>query len=473
MNSCARAVAAALSVLLVGACSSDKNAKLLDPDRPITVTVWHYYNGSFKESFDRLVAEFNETVGMERGIVVDAQSQGDVNQLASAVFDAANKAIGAAPMPNVFASYPDNAFRVNQTVKLVELERYFSAEELSEYRPEFLEEGRFITDDKHYIVPIAKSSENLFVNKNYWEAFASRHGFADGDLATWEGLVKVAGVYKEETGRGFFGVDANANYMLVSAVQLGEELFVYSKDGTAAFRFREDIARKIWDNFYIPYMYGYFEKSGRFSSDDAKKGAVLAYTGSSAGAAYFPKSVAFSDTEVRDIDPLVLPYPHFADGKPVAIQQGAGMCIAGSDAPHDYAASLFLKWFTDTEQNLDFAVSTGYFPAKTAAIDGVADALSRGAPTSASIAASIAATLAMFRDYTLYNSKPFHGSFDARVFLESVLIEKIGVDLETLRRGVRSGGDRTELLRTFTSEDSFAAWYASVKERAELVLEKD
>ncbi len=62
----------------------------LNPEEPTTVVVWHYYNGNIKNKFDALITEFNETVGMEKGIVVDAQSQGDVNQLATAVYESAN-----------------------------------------------------------------------------------------------------------------------------------------------------------------------------------------------------------------------------------------------------------------------------------------------------------------------------------------------------------------------------------------------
>ena len=111
-------------------------------------------------------------------------------------------------MPEIFASYADNAFRVHQIVELVSLDQYFTEEELKAYRKEFLEEGKFITYNKYYIVPIAKSSENLYVNKSYWEPFAEKYGYTNSDLVTWEGLYEVAKVYYEKTGKGFFGLDA-------------------------------------------------------------------------------------------------------------------------------------------------------------------------------------------------------------------------------------------------------------------------
>lgn len=463
-----------LSVLLAGllllpGCSTQQSPeKLLDPGKPITVTVWHYYNGNIKEQFDGLVAEFNESVGMEKGIVVDAQSQGDVSQLADAVFNSASKTIGAAPMPDVFAAYPENAFRVNQVTPLADLKAYFTQEELETFRQEFLSEGRFGSENQLYILPIAKSTENLYVNREYWEAFAAENGFTVADLRTWEGLAAVAKVYREKTGKGFFGIDANANFMLQSGVQLGSELFTFGEDGTVAFSMSETVARKIWENYYIPYITGSFVKTGRFSSDDAKTGTVMAYTGSTAGAAYFPTEVTFSESEVFPISPLTLPYPYYAEGKPFAVQQGAGMCISRTDEAHQYAAALFLKWFTEPAQNMRFAVSTGYLPVKNEALtaERLKGALAEADVTNPAIKASFATTTEMLQTYTFYNNKPFQGSYEVRALLETDLFNKILRDLEALAEQKAAGADPQAVIAALTSEAAFVEWYESLQEKA-------
>ena len=458
-------------LMITTACSPGNNSALLNPDKPITVTVWHYYNGQTKETFDRLVAEFNETIGMEKGIVVDAQSQGDVNQLATAVFDAANQTIGSASMPDIFASYPDNAYRVNQIVKLVKLDEYFTKEELTSYRKEFLEEGRFNAEDSYYIVPIAKSSENLYINKNYWEPFAKLHGYTQADLATWEGIYAVAKTYYEETGKGFFSVDASANYLLAASMQLGSELYQYAKDGSVSFDLKPETAKMIWEYYYKPYINGYFVKTGRFSSDDAKTGTVLSYTGSTAGAAYFPTTVSFSEKDEVNIEPIVLPYPYFANGKKVAIQQGAGMCIAKSDKTHEFAAAMFLKWFTDTAQNIKFAVSTGYFPVKNdALIESKLLEQAQGNAPQAAVLESIKASNIMFSQYALYNNKPFKGSYDMRMMLDTQLMNKITADLAILKEQINKGADRLGLIASFISDEAFDNWYDQIKKEAELIL---
>ena len=40
----------------------------------------------------------------------------------------------------------------------------------------------------------------------------------------------------------------------------------------------EDLIRRLWDNYYVPYMKGYFASLGKFRSDDVKTGDILAYT---------------------------------------------------------------------------------------------------------------------------------------------------------------------------------------------------
>ena len=76
-------VLAAAAMLMMQGCAAEKENydKLLDPNKPVTLEIWTYYNGTQKAAFDELVTEFNDTVGAEKGIVVEAYSQGNVNDL--------------------------------------------------------------------------------------------------------------------------------------------------------------------------------------------------------------------------------------------------------------------------------------------------------------------------------------------------------------------------------------------------------
>ncbi len=62
-----------------------KDDNLLDKDSPVTITVWHYYNGIQQTQFDEMVKEFNNTVGSEQGIIVEAFSKNSVGELSNNV----------------------------------------------------------------------------------------------------------------------------------------------------------------------------------------------------------------------------------------------------------------------------------------------------------------------------------------------------------------------------------------------------
>ena len=99
---CARLMAVVMAVILVAGsgCSRGGEAEhQLDPKQPVMITVWNYYNGRTKSAFDDLVSRFNDTVGMEKGIIVESVSHGDVNQLAEETFNAASKRLGRMRCP--------------------------------------------------------------------------------------------------------------------------------------------------------------------------------------------------------------------------------------------------------------------------------------------------------------------------------------------------------------------------------------
>ena len=105
----------------------------LDPGDPVSLTVWHYYNGSQQAAFDALVEEFNETAGRELGIYVQGYSQGSVSDLETAVRDAIGGKVGADAMPDLFSSYADTAYEVEQAGALANLSEYLDEEELAKF----------------------------------------------------------------------------------------------------------------------------------------------------------------------------------------------------------------------------------------------------------------------------------------------------------------------------------------------------
>ena len=50
------------------------------------------------------------------------------------------------------------------------------------------------------MIPVAKSTEILYLNETDWETFAGETGADKEMLKTWEGLAQAAGMYYEWSG---------------------------------------------------------------------------------------------------------------------------------------------------------------------------------------------------------------------------------------------------------------------------------
>ncbi len=458
-------------VLLMTGCSDGKSKVKLDPKNPVAIEIWHYYNGPQKIAFDSLITEFNETVGQEQGIVVEAFSQGNVTELIDAVIDSANKKVGAAEIPDVFAAYPNTAYQVDQMGLVADLDKYMTQEELDEYVPGYLDEGRFDKEGTLKIFPIAKSTEIFMLNKTDWEKFASATGASMDDLQTVEGVTETAEKYYDWTdaqtpepddGKAFFGRDAVANYMIIGSKQLGVEIFHVEK-GEIHLNIDKEVMRKLWDNFYVPYINGYFAANGKFRSEDAKKGNIIALVGSTSGAAYFPNQVMVNDTESYDIEAAVLPAPVFSGGEKVAVQQGAGMVVTKSDEKREYASTVFLKWFTEAQRNVDFSAGSGYLPVKkeannTELILGAVEKEEKQLIRE-NLGIALPVAIDVVNTHEMYISKAFDGGTAARDVLEVSMINKANEDLTAIREMMDNGTARKDAVAKYDTDENFEDWF--------------
>lgn len=461
------AAAAALVLCLVGCGGAQSTAQ--GNTEPVDLSVWTYYNGDQLESFNKLVDTFNDTVGKEKNITVESYSQGSVNDLEAQVMAAAQGKVGASAMPNIFMAYADTAYAMDQMGELADLAPYFTDEERAAYVDSYLTEGDFDDSGSIKIFPVAKSTELLFLNDTDWKPFAAATGAQYSDLETVEGLVKTAETYYNWTdaqtdtpndGKALFGRDAVANYMLIGAKELGDTIFDV-KDGKMTMGLSEDAARKLWDNYYVPYIKGWAAASGRFRSDDIKIGSILAYIGSNSSATYFPTQVMLSDTESHDIELKVLPKPHFEGGKKVAVQQGAGMAVAKTTDAEVEASVVFLKWFTQPENNIAFAVGSGYLPVTHAAND--MDAIySSGLALTGNMENVLTEAVEAVNTNEMYTTKAFEGGTDARSKLSYSMIDLAAADRATVEERLAAGESAEEAEAEFLTDEYFEAWYQSL-----------
>lgn len=468
-------------LLCFSGCTKKDKDYGLDAKNPISLTVWHYYNGPLKTSFDEQVNEFNATVGADMGIVVEAYSQGSVNELAQKVLDAAEKKVGAESLPNVFAGYQDTVYVVDQMGFIADIQSYFTKSELSDYVEGYLQEGDLSGNQELKIFPIAKTTEIMMINKTDWDAFvASNSDINESMLTTWESLAIVAQRYYEWTdsltpiandGKAFFGRDAYANYLLVGSSQLDHPIFEKTNN-QISYNADEATLRKLWDNFYIPFIKGYYGAYGRFRSDDCKTGDLIALVGSSSGALYFPTEVTKNDDSSYPIESMVLPIPNFEATEAYAVQQGAGMAVVKGDANYEYASSVFLKWITDKERNISFSLSSGYLPVTKEAnsMDVIQESIKDNTDISEKLIQSLPVGIQTVTSSHLFTALPFDGSAEARNILEKVLIDRAKADREVVVSKLQSGLSLDESTAEFTTDAYFQAWMEDMSNQINAVI---
>ena len=464
--------------MLLGGCgvssgSSVKKVKL-DPDNPTRVVIWHYYNGEQLEAFNKLIDEFNNSVGKKEGIYVEGANFGTVNELKDNIVAAVKHRTGAEAIPNIFAGYADTVYEVDKLGYVIDLKEYLTQEEQDKYIKSYIEEGEFSGDGSLKILPTAKSTEIFMLNKTDWNKFSKATGADIDELKTIEGLTKTAQDYYEWTdsqtkkkndGKAFFGRDAVANYFLIGAKQLGTEIFS-EKNGQIILNFDKEVIRKIWDNYYVPFVKGYFAASGKFRSDDINTGNILSFVGSSAGATFFPDEVIVDDTKIYPIDMEVLEAPKFEGGENYAVQQGAGMAVTKTDEEQMYASVQFLKWFTEDERNIQFSVASGYLPV-TKTANNVEKIEKTTDLTENDELPIVKVAIDTVNHNTLYTAKAFENATDARDILEYSMSDKANEDRRTVVKRLKKGESFDKAVQDFVSDSNFDNWYEKTKTELE------
>ncbi len=467
-------VAAALSALLaLTGCSSAQepaSEQQLDPANPVQIEVWTYYAGHQQQAFEDLVAEFNATKGKEAGVSVTHASQGGVNDLAAAVTASAEELVGSAPMPDIFLTYSDTAFVIDGMGKVADLDPYFTAEEKGAFIDSFLAEGDFAGDGGLKVLPISKATETIQINMTDWETFARETGSSLEEFETIEGITALAQRYYEWTdaqtpdaddGKPFFGRDSIANYLLTGSKQLGHEIFAV-KDGVCTPDIDKDTMRALWDNYYVPFVNGYFSAEGRYRSDAIKTGDLICYIGSSSSVVYFPAEVTVDDQTSYPIEFGALEAPRFAGGVSCAPQQGAGFAVAKSDERTELACVEFLKWLTEKEQNTSFSIEAGYIPVTKEACtyENIEAVASETGNAHDNYLVNLEATLETVSD-GVYANAPFEGGVEARVVLEKSMADKATADRDQVVAAIESGESRRDAVARFDTDENFEAWLES------------
>ncbi len=324
MNHRARIPALLLVLTLLLGCAGCGDGR-----EPVTVTIWHVYGGETESPLNDLIDTFNETVGRTQNIRVQVGSVTNTNTIHEAVLASAYGEPGATALPDMFVSYPKTVLALPDADILVDYRDYFSDAELDDFIPAFLDEGE--VNGHLTVLPVAKSTEILFVDKTLFDRFAAATGATLDDLSTWEGLYRTAEAYTAWTdaqtpdtpddGKVFFVHDYHFNYFQVGVESLGADFF----DGDqVAFG---PAFRRVWEPYARATLAGSVWLKSGYATEPLRTGDAVASVASSASVLYYADTVTYPDNTSEPVEIISLPCPTFADGDHWA-HEGIDYCIA-------------------------------------------------------------------------------------------------------------------------------------------------
>ena len=339
---------------------------LLDPENPVTLSLWHVYGEQADAPMNRLVAEFNATVGKDAGVVVRVDNVTSTSKIGYQLMDAQANVPGAAPMPDLFSCSTSIAHELGAE-NLVDWKQHFTQEELAQYVPEFVEDG--MLDGRLAVFPVSKSSYALFVNGSQFARFSADTGVTYEQLSTWEGFFDAAESYFEWSGgKTFCAMDYLIRHVELDMLARNEEI-VYTEDGW--YDMESAALKQSFCRFAYPLVQGYIEVADLYANTQVMTGEVLCGIGSTAAIIYYNDVVTYPDNTTEPTDLHVLPLPRDGRGQEFMPQTGVGLAAYHTTAEKAEAAEVFIRWFTQGQRNLDFVVETGYMPVNNGAFEEI------------------------------------------------------------------------------------------------------
>ncbi len=358
------AIMVATSIIFT-ACN--KNATLLNPKKPTTLNMWHVYGEQVGSPMNEYIEQFNSTVGKEKGVVINVALMSNASQIGKKLKDAQTGKAGSKDMPDLFFCHSSDARNLGAD-NLLDWNDYFSQAELNDFIPSFLSDG--MIDNNLSVLPVSKSTYLLFVAGGVFDRFAAEKDVSFSDLETWKGFFDVAEKYYAWSGgKPFCAIDFLIRLAELCAISDGEDISYkdgwYADDNPAMTAAYEAFASSI--------AKGHIVVSDMYSNTQVMTGQTCAGIGSSASVLYYNDEITYPDNTSEKMNLKVLPMPQQTNKQKVATQAGVGLCAYKTTDVKAEAATVFARWFTEAQRNLDFVLTTGYMPVRTGAFDKISD----------------------------------------------------------------------------------------------------
>lgn len=355
--------AAMLSTAALFGCSSSNEVTnttevVTSITEPVTVEFWHSMSGAFTETIGEIVNDFNNTIGAEKGITVNAVYQGGYDDVKAKTV----ASIKAGNSPEIVQGTVNNIMEYIQSGYVQPLDDYIFNEEIGIenfddiYEVYRKENSSYVDDGKYYSLPFAKSTDLLFYNKTLFE----ENGLTVP--TTWDELQTVSEKITEIMGKPALSIDNLPNYLITYLFQKGadytgsngEILFNNETSLEAINLLKDNIDKGVWR----------IAGEDKYSSAPFLAGHTFMYIGSSAGEGFLNED---------NFEWAAATAPQFDVENPKYIQQGSNIAVLNQNNTSEevFGAYEFVKYLCSEEVTLKWATETGYLPLRESVANSV------------------------------------------------------------------------------------------------------
>ena len=399
----------------------------------INLYFYHTMGANLREVLDVYVEEF-ETQFPNINIIHSQEGSYDD------VRDKVSLDLTVGTQPNITYCYPDHVALYNVAYATVVLDDFIdfagsytfadgvtvdniglTQAQKDDFIKAYYEEGRQFGDGKMYTLPLSKSTEVLYYNKDFFE----QHKDVISVPTTWDELEAVCAKILEIDPTCIpLGYDSESNWFITMCEQLKTpytsatgDHFLFDNEANHAF------VKRFSDWYSKGYvttqeLYGAYT-SGLFVAQSGQKSYMS--IGSSAGATH--QRPAKNDKGEYPFEVGIAPIPQADATNQKVISQGPSLCILESgNADENMASWLFIKFLTtNVGFQAEFSMASGYVPVIKSVADHPAYKTFLDKANGGSNIAALSAKVCLAQEANYYTSPAFNGSSSARDHVGALL----------------------------------------------------
>ncbi len=336
----------------------------VDPSNQ-TVIYWHQQPGNNQKVLEGMVDTFNKNNPWK--IKVQPVFKGNTG----VIFQAMLAAFQTKDLPNFTAAYQNEAGMYQNVNALVDLNTFvndktygFGKAGMDDFFPAFLAQDvnpQF--NNQRLGIAVFRSLEVLYYNKDALTAL----GYS-APPKTWDEFEAMGCKYKD-SGADRLGYEVNTDASFVAAATFGQGGDVYDP---AANKFTLDsdaakVAPTVLQDM-VQKGCAALPAAAFGDQNDFAAQKALFYTGTSAGFTFVRAAIEKTGKTFNwDIAPI--PYKD----QPVGDVFGASVSIVNSTKEKNLASWLFLRWFTEPDQQAQWAQTINYFPVRKSVAASMTD----------------------------------------------------------------------------------------------------